>query len=81
VDLQREIQDYLLSEFPTDRTSLDPDENLLGSGLIDSMGLLKLVTHLETRYGFVATEDDMVPDNFATLARMGAFVERKRARP
>jgi acyl carrier protein len=77
-DILQEIHDHVLAEFPTERAHLAPDENLLAQGILDSMGLLNLVTHLETRYGIAATEADMVPENFATLRAIVAFVERKR---
>jgi acyl carrier protein len=77
-DILQEIHDHMLAEFPTERTSLAPDENLLAQGILDSMGLLNLVTHLEKRYGIATTDADMVPENFATLRTIVAFVERKR---
>jgi acyl carrier protein len=80
MDVMKEVHDYLLAEFPTERTSLAPQDSLLTQGIIDSMGLLRLVTFLEQTYGFEATDDDMVPDNFATLEKIRDFVERKRAR-
>jgi acyl carrier protein len=78
LDTLREIHDYVLAEFPLEQDSIAPDENLLSRGIIDSMGLLKLVTFLEERYGFEAGDDDMVPENFMTLAKIRDFVERKK---
>lgn len=81
MDILREVHDYLLAEFPSDRESYAPDENLLAQGIIDSMGLLKLVTFLESRYGIEAGDEDMVPENFSTLEAIQAFVARKRGAP
>lgn len=78
MDTLKEIHDYLMAEFPSEQTSLAPDDNLLQLGIIDSMGLLKLVTHLEARYGFEATDEDMVPEHFMTLQHIRDFVESKR---
>jgi acyl carrier protein len=79
-DTLGEIHDYLVAEFAPERSSFAPDENLLAQGIIDSMGILKLVTFLEARYGFEAGDDDLVPENFTTLAMIRDFVERKRKR-
>ncbi len=78
MDILNEVRDYLLAEFPTERTSFTPQENLLAQGVIDSMGLLKLVGFLEQRFGFEAADADMVPENFATLEKIRDFVERKK---
>jgi acyl carrier protein len=78
LDTLKEIQDFLLKEFAPERSGFDPEENLLASGLIDSMGILKLVTFLEEQFGFQAGDDDLVPENFMNLRLIQAFVDRKR---
>jgi acyl carrier protein len=57
--------------------SLDADTSLIGSGAIDSFGILSLVTFLEDRYEITITDDDVVPENLDTLSRLEQFVERK----
>jgi acyl carrier protein len=79
LDIRQEIHDYLVRELAAERDSFAPDENLLAQGIIDSMGILKLVTFLETRFGIKTSEEDMIPENFETLETLRAFVERKRA--
>ncbi len=78
MDTLKEIHDYILAEFPLEQHSIAPNENLLARGILDSMGLLKLVTHLEKRYGFEATDADMTPENFTSLETIRDFVERKK---
>ncbi|MBI1798827.1 MAG: acyl carrier protein [Candidatus Eisenbacteria bacterium] len=73
-----EIHDYVRMEFAPERASVAPDENLLAQGIVDSLGILKLVTFLEQRFGFEAADDDLVPENFSTLEMIRDFVERKR---
>lgn len=68
--------------FARKRRSIDPDEDLLGGGIIDSVGLMEVVSFVEQEYGIEVTDEDLVADNFSSLQRMGEFVERKRdARP
>jgi acyl carrier protein len=73
------IQKFLLSEIAADlgRQSLDPDEDLLGQRIIDSLGLLKLVVFLEKTHGIQVMDEDIVPENFQTLNTMVQFVEQK----
>jgi acyl carrier protein len=78
-DIVKEIQGYVLSEFAAERDEIAPDENLLGQGILDSMGILKLVTFLEERFGIQTVDDDLVPENFESIAHMRDFVERKRS--
>lgn len=73
------IQKFLLSEIAADlgRQSLDPDEDLLGQRIIDSLGLLKLVVYLEKTHGIQVMDEDIVPENFQTLNTMVNFVKQK----
>ncbi len=77
-DTLAEIHDFLVTELAPERGSFAADENLLAQGIIDSLGILKLVTFLEQRYGFEAADDDLVPENFATLEMIRDFVKRKK---
>jgi acyl carrier protein len=78
LEVQSAIHEYLMNEFGGDRDGFAPDENLLEQGIIDSMAILKLVGFLEEAFGIETDDDEMVPENFETLAALCAFVERKR---
>lgn len=78
MEIQDAIHEYLLTEFGADRDGFAPDENLLAQGVIDSMGIVKLTAFLEDRFGIETDDDDLVPENFESLAALCAFVERKR---
>jgi len=73
----KEIHDFTLAEFASERRALSADENLLEQSIIDSMGFLKLVTFLEERFGIRVGDDDLVPENFSTLTAIRSLVERK----
>ena len=53
------------------------DEPFLRTGIIDSMGMLQLVTFLQDAFELEIREDELVPENLDSLARATAFVERK----
>ena len=59
--------DYVVSE----------DEHLLEKGVVDSMGMVELITFLQDRFGVEPADDEITEDNFATLQRIAAFVKRK----
>ena len=53
--------------------------SLLESGVIDSMGVLLLVTWLEQEFGLVVDDDEVVPENLDSIAAIDAFIARKVA--
>jgi acyl carrier protein len=59
--------------------SLDEHADLIDRGLIDSIGLMRLVTFIEQELGVKVPDDEVVPDNFQTVASMEAMVSRLRS--
>jgi acyl carrier protein len=61
-----------------DGSALTPDQSFLDSGIVDSTGMLELVTFIEDEYGIKVGDDELVPENLDSLNRISAFVARKR---
>ena len=54
------------------------DDVVLVNNVLDSVGLLKLVSVLEDEIGIAVANDELVLDNFRTIGRLVRFVERKQ---
>jgi acyl carrier protein len=76
-DLERFILDEITQG--TGVESIDPGEDLLAAGIIDSHGLMEVVGFIESRYRVIVADEDLLPENFESLERIGAFVARKQA--
>lgn len=74
--IERFILDDLLA---SERDSLDPEEPLFSSGIIDSLGTLRLITFLEEEFGLQIGDGEVGEENFRTLNRINAFVNQKLA--
>lgn len=61
-----------------DGAALGADQSFLDSGIVDSTGMLELVTFIEEEYGVKVADDELVPENLDSLNRISAFVARKR---
>ena len=53
------------------------DDPLLGSGVIDSIGVIELVEFLQTAFGFKIADDEIVEQNVGSLNAIGRFVHAK----
>jgi len=73
-EVERFILEQLMAGSAVD--AIYHDEDLLGTGVIDSHGLLQLVTFLRERYGIEVAEEALTPENFQTIAAIDAFVQR-----
>jgi acyl carrier protein len=70
------IRAFLQDNFPTP-DDLSDQQSLLQSGIIDSIGVLTLVTWMEQEFGFVVEDDDVVPENLDGVAALVAYIEGK----
>ena len=75
----KDIEKFLLTEIAADlgKQSLGNDEDLLDQGIIDSLGLLKLVVFIEKTYSIKVMDEEVVPENFQTLNSMVKLIEQK----
>jgi acyl carrier protein len=46
---------------------------------VDSTGVLEIIGFLEQTFGITVQDEEMVPANLDSIARMKAYVERKLA--
>ncbi|WP_026597041.1 acyl carrier protein [Methylobacterium sp. 77] len=54
------------------------DGSFIEHGVIDSTGILELVAFVEDTFGIVVADDEILPANFDSIAKVDAFVARKR---
>ena len=59
--------------------SLSWDDSLIASGIVDSLGILRLVAFIEENFSVVVDDTEVVPENFETINAMSSLVQRKRS--
>jgi acyl carrier protein len=57
---------------------LSPEDDLLGSGLLDSMGVMRLVGFLEENFNIKIPPQDIVIENFMDVKAIMKYVEACR---
>jgi acyl carrier protein len=75
-DISAKIKEFVRNRFPLTRT-LGDEDRLLGNGALDSLGILDVVSFLESEFHITISDDELVPQNFNTFINMSAFVQRK----
>lgn len=58
---------------------LESDYDLLEGGVVDSLGLLKVVAWLETEFDIGVDDAELGPESFRTVDAIKAFVDQARA--
>jgi acyl carrier protein len=80
MEIEAQVRKYILENFmySDDQSRLTSDLSLIDNGIVDSTGVLELVGFIEETFGFKVDDADLVPDNFDSLAKMTAYIERRR---
>jgi acyl carrier protein len=73
------IYSFLLDKFPLARkTGIEKNTPLLESGILDSLGILDVVSFLESEFSITISDEELVPENFQSLDTLSSFVLTKR---
>jgi len=77
-EVRREVREYVVSSFYVPDPLAD-SASLIRAGIIDAAGTREMVAFLESTFGIAIAEDEVLPENLDSIARVAAFVCRKKA--
>ena len=73
MDLPQKLKDYINENRAPLPPVTDPDEPLQ----IDSLGLIRLVSFMESDCGIRVEDEELIAENFATLRSLGDLIAQK----
>lgn len=77
MDIQANLQTYISNELLNGTVEVDASDNLLTDGMVDSLGMLKLVNHIEELLKIKIPHSDLIIDNFRTIEVIAAYLRRR----
>ncbi|GBR76461.1 putative acyl carrier protein [Candidatus Termititenax persephonae] len=72
--IQKTIKEHFAAFY---KKPLAPGDNLFAQGVLDSMGIVGLITYLEEKLQAVIEPEDITEENFATIETIAALVQKK----
>lgn len=73
-EVQQELKKYLVENSAiTISGELDPNENLLDVGILDSLGIAEITEHMEKVFGITIDEDEISAKNYRSLTTLTEF--------
>ena len=76
-EIEQEIRSYLTEEFLFGRSETLNEETPLLGNVIDSQGVIELVSFVQQRFKIEVEDEDVTTENMATLKTLVALVEKK----
>ena len=79
MELKEQVRTFVRSNFYVpEAVTLSDEASLLEQGIIDSTGVLELVSFIEDSFGIAVDDAEMVPQNLDSVERIASFVQRKQ---
>jgi methoxymalonate biosynthesis acyl carrier protein len=77
MSIATEIKDYIRTQVSSEIPDIDSDCNLWTEGLLDSTAILELILWLESSFNISVENEELTPENFATMRNIEEFVSEK----
>ncbi len=79
-DVRLTVREVLREHFAIEPGSrLGDEDSFLGTGAIDSAGMIRLIGHLEQRFNISVLDNEILAENFDSVRQATEFVYRKLA--
>ncbi len=79
MNIKGNIRQFIIDNFLMGESSrLSSDRvSFLDSGIVDSTGVLELVTWVEEAFGIKIEDDELLPENLDSVDQLSDFIQRK----
>ncbi len=59
--------------------SLENDTDFFEKGIIDSTGIVELVSFVEETFDITVQDEELIPENFSSINKVNEFIVRKQS--
>ena len=80
MDTNEEIKQFIQEELISSQENVDlgDSDSLLEAGIIDSLGIMKILGFLEDEFSVEIGDDELVPENFESVDTISRLVDKKK---
>jgi len=80
-DIRTKVKEFIKENFllDSDCKTLQDKDSLFEKGVIDSTGVLELVSFIEVTFGFRVEDEELIPDNLDSLNKLVTYIKSKLA--
>ena len=79
MDSKKLIRDFVVENALLGATDADlnDDDSFLEKGIIDSTGILELVSFVEEQFEIEVKDEELIPENFDSICTLSEYIARK----
>lgn len=72
-----QVQRYVSEELLNGRMAVAEDDDLLGNGMVDSMGMMWLISFIEQELGIPVPPEDVTIEHFRSVRTIGTYLDAR----
>ena len=74
------IKNFIIKDILTDaaKTNIGYEDSLIEAGVIDSLGIMKMLAFLSDKFQLTVEDEDVIPENFETINAISTYIEKKK---
>jgi len=78
---KEQVRQFIIEVLAKGRGALAPtiadSDNLIEEGIVDSLGITRLVDYLEITYSIKIPDEDILPENFESIIALEQYLDRR----
>ncbi len=78
-DIKTNLREYIVENFlfGDTETAFTDDDSFMEEGILDSTGILDIISHVEATFNIKIDDDEILPENLDSLTKMEIFIKSK----
>ncbi|MFD1613742.1 acyl carrier protein [Gelatiniphilus marinus] len=78
MEINKILSTYITNEFVQDQPEkIAFNDDILSSGIVDSIGMIRLVNFIEKEFGIEVLSEEMTFDNFKSIETITDYIQQK----
>ena len=78
-DTNKQLRDYIVENFlfGDTETEFSDTDSFMEKGIIDSTGILEVITYIEENFNIKIEDHELIPENLDSISNIVSFIDRK----
>ena len=78
MDVTLDLKNFVNEELLSGDLTVDTEDNLLKNGMVDSIGMVRLVGFIEENYGISVPPEDFTIENFQSIKIITDYLQNRK---
>ena len=80
MSIEEQVRKFIFENFlfGDDKNELSNDDSFLEKGIVDSTGVLELVSFVEETFGIQVEDEELIPENLDSVDNLSSYIRRKQ---